>query len=109
MTDITGFTQAGHNGIAALPPAAGGGARHLAAALSWMSLGACQGEDPELFFPIATQGPALPQISAERAVCRRCAVATMCLAYALQTRQAGIWGGTTQEERRAMTVAGGHA
>jgi WhiB family transcriptional regulator, redox-sensing transcriptional regulator len=35
--------------------------------------------------------------------CRRCAVAARCLAYALQTRQAGIWGGTTQEERRATT------
>ena len=53
---------------------------------------ACRGEDPELFFPIATEGPALLQISAARAVCRRCAVAAMCLAYALQTRQAGIWG-----------------
>lgn len=103
MTDITGFAQAGHDRIAGLSAAAGGSAHHLAAALTWMPLGACQDEDPELFFPIAAQGPALHQISVARAVCRRCAVATMCLAYALQTRQAGIWGGTTQEERRAMT------
>ena len=103
MTDITELSQAGHDWIAGLPAAAGDSARHLAAALTWMSLGSCQGEDPELFFPIAAYGPALPQISAARAVCRPCAVATMCLAYALRTRQAGIWGGTTQEERHAMT------
>jgi WhiB family transcriptional regulator, redox-sensing transcriptional regulator len=103
VTDITEFTQDDHYRIVRMRAAADGSARHLAAALTWMSQGACQGEDPELFFPIAIQGPALPQISAATAVCRRCAVATMCLAYALQTRQAGIWGGTTQEERRAMT------
>ena len=103
MTDITGFSQAGHDPTAGLPATDGGSARHVAAALTWMSLGACRGEDPELFFPIAAQGSALSQISAARAVCRRCAVAAMCLAYALQTRQAGIWGGATQEERHAMT------
>ncbi len=80
-----------------------GGARRSAGSVTWMSRGACQAEDPELFFPIAAQGPALSQISAARAVCRRCAVAALCLAYALETRQAGIWGGTTQEERSAMT------
>ncbi len=80
-----------------------GGARRPAGSLTWMSRGACQAEDPELFFPIAAHGPALSQISAARAVCQRCAVAALCLAYALETGQAGIWGGTTQEERIAMT------
>ncbi len=103
MTDVTGYSQAGHDRTAGPPVTAGGSARHLAASLTWMSLGACRGEDPELFFPIAAQGSALSQISAARAVCRRCAVTAMCLAYALQTSQAGVWGGTTQEERRAMT------
>ena len=68
----------------------------------WMPRGACQGEDPELFFPITTTGPALAQITAAKAVCFRCAVRAACLAYALATVQAGIWGGTTQEERHAM-------
>jgi WhiB family transcriptional regulator, redox-sensing transcriptional regulator len=68
----------------------------------WMPRSACQGEDPELFFPIAATGPALAQVIAAKAVCFRCAVRAACLAYALATEQAGIWGGTTQEERHAM-------
>jgi WhiB family redox-sensing transcriptional regulator len=68
----------------------------------WMPRGACQGEDPELFFPIAATGPALAQVIAAKAVCFRCAVRAACLSYALATGQAGIWGGTSQEERHAM-------
>ncbi len=68
----------------------------------WMPRGACQGQDPELFFPIAATGPALAQVIAAKAVCFRCAVRAACLSYALATGQAGIWGGTTQEERHAM-------
>src|SRR5580692_228981 len=68
----------------------------------WMPRGACQGEDPELFFPIAATGPALAQVIGAKAVCFRCAERAVCLAYALATGQAGIWGGTTQEERHAM-------
>lgn len=68
----------------------------------WMPRGACQGEDPELFFPHRRGGPALEQVFAAKAVCFRCAVRAACLFYALVTGQAGTWGGTTQEERHAM-------
>jgi len=68
----------------------------------WISQGACRDEDPELFFPIAAQGPAAAQASAAKAVCRRCAVNAACLSFGLETSQEGIWGGTTPEERRAM-------
>jgi WhiB family redox-sensing transcriptional regulator len=67
-----------------------------------MLRGACQGEDPELFFPIAASGPGRAQVIAAKAVCFRCAVRAACLSYALLTGQVGIWGGTTQEERYAM-------
>ena len=60
-----------------------------------MTRGACRDEDPEIFFPIAEQGPALAQVSAAKAVCLRCAVSTACLSFGLQTSQEGIWGGTT--------------
>lgn len=73
----------------------------------WMPRGACQGVDPELFFPITAAGPALAQVIAAKAVCFRCAVRAACLSYALATRQAGIWGGTTQEERHAMRRSSG--
>jgi WhiB family redox-sensing transcriptional regulator len=73
-----------------------------APSLSWMSRGACQREDPELFFPIAATGPALLQISAAKAVCSRCSVHASCLSYAMATMPEGVWGGTTGEERRGM-------
>jgi WhiB family transcriptional regulator, redox-sensing transcriptional regulator len=76
---------------------------HTAAgSLTWMSLGACYGEDPELFFPVAAAGPALRQINAAKAVCRRCTVRAPCLSYAMDAMPEGIWGGTTPEERLAM-------
>ena len=66
----------------------------------WMSRGACRGEDPELFFPIATAGPALAQVRAAKVICSRCPVQPNCLSYAPVTGQDhGIWGGTTSEER----------
>jgi WhiB family transcriptional regulator, redox-sensing transcriptional regulator len=68
----------------------------------WMPRGACRGEDPDLFFPVTAAGPALAQVFSAKAVCFRCAVRAACLSYALATGQAGIWGGTTLEEREAM-------
>jgi WhiB family redox-sensing transcriptional regulator len=66
---------------------------------SWMLLGACRGEDPELFFPISAAGPSLTQARSAKAICRRCPVQPNCLSYALITQTDGIWGGTTWEER----------
>jgi WhiB family transcriptional regulator, redox-sensing transcriptional regulator len=69
----------------------------------WRSLGACRHEDPELFFPIVQSGPGLSQISRAKAVCARCQVQADCLSFALETVQDyGVWGGTSEEERRAM-------
>jgi WhiB family redox-sensing transcriptional regulator len=69
---------------------------------SWMSRGACQREDPDLFFPIAANGAAPYLATAAKAVCRTCAVCAACLSFALQTSQDGVWGGTTTEERHAL-------
>lgn len=69
----------------------------------WPSLGACREEDPELFFPIAASGPGLMQIARAKAVCARCQVRAECLQYALDSGQeGGVWGGTSEEERRAL-------
>src|SRR5262249_59728546 len=69
----------------------------------WMPLGACQVADPDLFFPIAALGPAQQQIVQAKAICAACLVRTACLRYALETGQdAGIWGGTTEDERREI-------
>jgi WhiB family redox-sensing transcriptional regulator len=82
--------------------------RSSTGSFGWMLLGACLGQDPELFFPIAAAGPAQQQITAAKAVCGRCAVRLTCLSYALSSALGGssaldgIWGGTTREERHAM-------
>jgi WhiB family transcriptional regulator, redox-sensing transcriptional regulator len=66
-----------------------------------MELAACQAAEPELFFPVAAAGPAVAQVVAAKTVCRGCPVRAECLSYAMQTGQDhGIWGGTTEEERR---------
>ncbi len=77
--------------------------REHAAGGDWRHRAACLEEDPELFFPIGTSGPALVQAGEAKAVCAGCPVRETCLAWALETGQmAGIWGGLDEEERRAL-------
>jgi WhiB family redox-sensing transcriptional regulator len=73
----------------------------------WQRHAACKGPKAELFFP-----PPAPERKEERAererdakaICASCAVLGDCLQYALKIREAhGIWGGTTELERRAIT------
>jgi WhiB family redox-sensing transcriptional regulator len=71
--------------------------------MTWRNRSACLDESPELFFPIGTTRPAVLQIEAAKAVCRRCAVAATCLSWAIETRQEdGVWGGMSEDERRAL-------
>ncbi|MFI1167448.1 WhiB family transcriptional regulator [Streptomyces sp. NPDC020801] len=70
---------------------------------NWRDHAACRQEDPDLFFPIGTTGPALLQTEQAKAVCRRCPVSEQCLEWALNTDQTiGVWGGTSETERRAL-------
>jgi len=71
--------------------------------MSWRSKAACLGADNELFFPIGCSGPALDQIEQAKVYCRRCPVISECLEWAMATGQhSGIWGGMSEEERRAL-------
>ena len=75
----------------------------------WRDNAACRDTDPDLFFPIGTTGPAIDQIDSAKAVCDNCDAQDACLEFALATNQeSGIWGGTSEEERRkpAQVVAG---
>ncbi|MFB7597772.1 WhiB family transcriptional regulator [Streptomyces sp. NPDC056160] len=70
---------------------------------NWREHAACRHEDPDLFFPIGTTGPALVQTEQAKAVCHRCPVREQCLEWALETEQTlGVWGGTSENERRAL-------
>ncbi len=73
----------------------------------WRDDAACRGLDPDLFFPVGTAGPALVQIGRAKQVCAGCPVRARCLDWALVTSQdAGVWGGTSEDERRALRRAG---
>jgi WhiB family redox-sensing transcriptional regulator len=71
--------------------------------MDWRYRAACRDEDPELFFPIGTTGPAIRQVDEAKAVCRRCDAIEECLTWALDSDQdAGVWGGLDEDERRAL-------
>lgn len=71
--------------------------------MDWRHAALCKEEDPELFFPIGSKGPALIQIEMAKSICRRCPVTEECLGWALATGQdAGVWGGMSEDERRAL-------
>jgi WhiB family redox-sensing transcriptional regulator len=64
----------------------------------WMSEAACEGVDPDLFFP--ERGD---DTSGAKAVCRECPVREDCLEYALANGiRYGIWGGTSERERKRL-------
>ena len=70
---------------------------------TWRDHALCRDTDPELFFPIGSTGNALLAIDYAKRVCSQCAVVQECLDFALDTNQdSGIWGGLSEEERRAI-------
>lgn len=70
---------------------------------TWRDLGACNGEDPDLFAPDGTTGRWVEVIADAKAVCARCPVAAECLEWALETRQNSvIYGGLTEDERKSL-------
>ncbi|MGW2619859.1 WhiB family transcriptional regulator [Streptomyces sp. NPDC001500] len=71
--------------------------------MEWLRAAACVGEDPELFFPVGTTGPALRDAAEAKRVCARCPVSAACLSYALETAQtSGVWGGAGEDERAEL-------
>jgi WhiB family redox-sensing transcriptional regulator len=78
--------------------------------MEWLRRAACVGEDPELFFPVGTTGPALDEVAAAKRVCAGCPVRRECLNWALDNGQlAGVWGGMSEEERGDLLRRAGSA
>lgn len=73
----------------------------------WMNRGLCTiaGIHPETFFPPKTDGRNAGRDA--RKICADCPVRQTCLEYAIEfpTHLDGIWGGTSEIERRAMRRA----
>lgn len=69
----------------------------------WRDRAACRDTDPDLFFPVGSTGAAIEQIESAKEVCSACESIHSCLEFALATNQeSGIWGGTSEEERRRL-------
>jgi WhiB family redox-sensing transcriptional regulator len=69
----------------------------------WRQVAACRSTEPDMFFPIGSTGGALDQIAAAKRVCASCEAMSACLDFALATNQeSGVWGGTSEEERRKL-------
>lgn len=71
---------------------------------TWMRRAACRDIDnPDLFFPEQgdTRSAALAKL-----ICASCPVQTECRDYAIDVAEKhGIWGGTTNRERRAVRMS----
>lgn len=63
----------------------------------WRQEGACWDTDPDVFFPVREE-----DVGAALAICATCPVQSECLTYALRNEGVGIWGGTTESERRKL-------
>jgi WhiB family redox-sensing transcriptional regulator len=65
---------------------------------SWQSQAACRGLDAEIFHPVDDS-----QIQLAKSICAMCPIAEQCLEHAIVAREKhGVWGGTTERERRSI-------
>ena len=72
----------------------------------WRVTATCRDLDPDLFFPVGVTGVAVEQIDAAKAYCSTCSARAACLDFAITTNQEyGVWGGTTEDERRVLRRA----
>ncbi len=67
----------------------------------WMDGAACRNADTRQFFPARGSGNHTDWAIAA-SICATCNVSAECLAYALRNRCVGVWGGTTDEQRKGM-------
>lgn len=66
--------------------------------MSWRQHGACNGLDPSIFFPDSEESS-----DEAKSICAECMVRLSCLEHALTLREKdGVWGGTTEKERRRI-------
>ena len=68
---------------------------------NWMAGGNCADHDPSTFFPSDGVG-----VDLARKICETCPVKAACRDYALDNRiDHGVWGGTSERERRRILRA----
>lgn len=73
----------------------------LTGAEPWMADAVCRQTDPEVFFPEMGGSTA----TAKRICTEHCPVVAQCLAYALEHNESGVWGGTSEKQRKKLRQA----
>lgn len=74
-----------------------------ASSTAWMAGGLCRQVDSAIFFPEGRGGAVAVQTEQAKRICNRCPVRESCLEWAVETGQAaGVWGGMSEDERRAL-------
>lgn len=66
--------------------------------MHWTHQAACKGLDPSMFFPKTGE---MNVLRAAQSVCKTCSVKQNCLNDNLY-EEFGVWGGTSERERRAI-------
>jgi len=67
----------------------------------------CSEVDPELFFPQESEVGGIiyskyVNVTAAKQICDACPLKLQCLEYAMSSNEIGIWGGTTEHQRRSL-------
>lgn len=66
------------------------------------SQAACANLDPEIFFPMTGGAHAARRIEKAKRICAGCVLVAACLQFAITNGESGVWGGTTEDERRLI-------
>jgi WhiB family redox-sensing transcriptional regulator len=77
--------------------------RHMETSTGWMDNGICRDHLPATFFPSEGVG-----VEVAKRICATCPVVDTCLEYALENHiDHGVWGGTSERQRRRILKARG--
>jgi len=72
----------------------------------WRKKANCKGVDPDIFFSNTNvqirQSDRLQHEGLAKRICSACVVRQDCLEFAIINQESGIWGGTTEDERRRL-------
>lgn len=68
----------------------------------WMEQALCKETDTRVFFIYREDKDQRQRREDAYSICRSCPVQAKCLDYAIVNNEVGIWGGTTDQERRLL-------
>ena len=68
----------------------------------WMESAVCASVDPELFQHSWDVSRGVNHSRTAKKICHTCPVEVECLEHALKYFETGVWGGTTETERREI-------